>query len=89
MHEARRKIFGHWRPEGANASPFTALKRLRNRGWIGPQVKAYFPEPHPMWKHPLYREAFNEARQAEVDAKKKIGKGPPKKGEGKRAGRKK
>ena len=52
-------------------------------------MKAYFPEPHPMWKHPLYREAFNEARQAEVDAKKKIGKGPPKKGEGKRAGRKK
>ena len=37
--DARKRIFGWWQPEGADATPFTKLNRLRRRGLIGPKVR--------------------------------------------------
>ena len=86
--EAQRRIFGWWAPEGANATPFTALNRLRRRGWIGPKVMSYYPKPIPQMKHPIVRNALHEEWQKEMLEKRKLGKGPPPKGQGKRASRK-
>lgn len=90
VFEARKQIFGTNRSEGASATPFTALKQLRRRdsGWLGPGIVAYYPTPHRMIKHPLYRTLRNDERLEEVEARKAVGKGPPKKGEGKRGKKK-
>jgi len=87
--DARKAIFGWWQPEGAASTPFTALNRLRRRGWIGPKVASYYPKQNPMMRHPLVRRHLHDEWADEVETKSKMGKGPPKKGQGKRASRKK
>ena len=88
VFDAQRKIFGFHPSEGRNSTKFNHLKQLRSRGFIGPQLEAYYPEMPALAKHPIYRDAQNDHIRAKVEARKAVGKGPPKKGEGKRASRK-
>jgi hypothetical protein len=53
------------------------------------QVASYYPKPDPIMKHPLVRQHLHEEWFEEKEARRKLGKGPPKKGQGKRASRKK
>lgn len=88
VREARKKIFGHWTSKEIKFSSFSALKKLKRRGWIGPTLMNYFPKPSPLWKHPIVREGLNEQRLQEVERRRALGQGPPKKGEGKRSKKK-
>ena len=88
VREARKKIFGHWTSKEIKFSSFSALKKLKRRGWLGPTLMNYFPKPSPLWKHPIVREGLNEQRLQEVERRKALGQGPPKKGEGKRSKKK-
>jgi len=83
--EARHKIFG-WALLGPEdkGMRFKSLKRLKRRGLIGPKVTSYFPEPDPMWKHPVVRRALNEEREEKLALLHKLGKSAPKKGAGKK-----
>ena len=83
VQEARKKIFGHWTGKEIGSTSFSALNKLKRRGWIGPKLMNYFPTPSPLWKHPLVRESLNEKRLAEVERRKALGIGPPPKGAGK------
>ena len=90
VSEARDQIFGHPSREGAQPQGGLAMKTLRKlkrRGIIGDKVKAYFPEPSPLAKHPIVRKAINEVRLERIALARKLGRAPPKKGEGKRATR--
>ena len=89
LQEARKRIFGHWTSAEVTCLKFDSLKKLRRRGWIGPKVADYHPEPHPLQKHPIYRKVMNDKRLAELQARKAAGRVKPKKGEGKAAKRKK
>ena len=85
---ARKQIFGHWSPKEIKSAPFTKLKRLRYRGWIGESVVAWNkldPAAEHLAKHPAARSFLEERYRAQVDARRNAGKGPPKKGAGKRA----
>lgn len=53
------------------------------------QVASYYPKQNPMMRHPLVRRHLHDEWADEVETKSKMGKGPPKKGQGKRASRKK
>ena len=56
-----------------------------------PQVVDYMPKQNStgLATHPLVREALKEERQEKLALNKKLGIGPPRKGEGKRASKKK
>lgn len=85
---ARKEIFGHWSPKEIKSAPFTALKKLRYRGWIGESVNSWYkldPAAEHIKKHPAARSWLEERYRARVDARRNAGKGPPKKGSGKRA----
>ena len=86
--QARQAILGHKPSEGRNAKSFSELKKLRKSGWIGPKVADYFPTPDPVVKHPIMRMAHDSERVAALEARKNTGRGVPKKGEGKRSGKK-
>ena len=58
---------------------------------LAPQVVDYMPKPNStgLATHPLVREALKEERQEKLALNKKLGICPPRKGEGKRASKKK
>ena len=49
------------------------------------QVLDYYPDKEPISNHPVYRLARNIERLEKVELNKRLGRAPPKKGEGKRA----
>lgn len=88
VYEARHAIFDA--SLSRDKSPFKALSKLQAAGgFIGPKIASYYPKPHFLMRHPVYRFARNEQRMYRLDVLKKLGKAPPKKGQGKRAGKKK
>ena len=53
------------------------------------QVASYYPEPIFEMKHPAVRQALHAQWEEEMNQNRKLGKGPPPKGQGKRSSRKK
>jgi len=86
--EARQKIFG-WAKLDGDRQRFKSLQRLKTKGFVGHRHAQYYPEPSFESKHPVIRRAANAARLAKLKLRQQLGQAPPKKGEGKRAGRKK
>ena len=75
---------------GMHLGPGTMETRARPRAPPRtPQVASYYPKKDRMLKHPLVRAMTEEEYRAGVEDRRKLGKGPPKKGMGKRASRKK
>mmetsp|Transcript_42414 Transcript_42414/g.137620 ORF Transcript_42414/g.137620 Transcript_42414/m.137620 type:complete len:117 (+) Transcript_42414:455-805(+) len=88
VYEARHRIFGA--SLSRDPRPYKSLKNLQHAGgFIGPKVAAYYPKPHPLMRHPVFRMALNEERLNRIEINQKMGKAPPKKGEGKRSKKKK
>ena len=52
------------------------------------QVEDYYPKPIHMMNHPLVRKVLHEEWHAEMMDRRKLGKGPPKKGAGKKGKKK-
>ena len=81
-------------PAISDTSPLRTARKVLLRaqscesGWIGPKVADYFPTPDPVVKHPIMRMAHDSERVAALEARKNTGRGVPKKGEGKRSGKK-
>ena len=87
VYAARQRIFGAAIP--GDPVPFKSLRTIKARGFIGPKVVAYHPEPVKLSRHPLLRQVFNEQRLERIQINRKLGKAPPKKGAGKRKSKKK
>ena len=87
LHGVRTLDFVYW-PFVARVRP-QLLTGCNLCGLLLLQVAAYYPKAIPLMKHPLVRREMHDEWAAEVEARKKAGKGPPKKGQGKRASRKK
>ena len=68
------------RAAACDGAPSAATRRPHSRA----QVVAYDPPPNPLSKHPLVREALEEEYRAKVEMRRKMGRGPPKKGQGKK-----
>ena len=87
---ARAGIAFLWLRLGARFSrPGSPTRVLSSRALVCVQVASYYPKPEPIMKHPLVRQHLHEEWFEEKEARRKLGKGPPKKGQGKRASRKK
>ena len=86
--EARNRIFGNALPDGEHGR-FKSLNRLKRVGLMGPKWVDYYPEQSPLAKHPIVRKALNEERVRKLELRQKLGKGPPKKGMGSAAKKKK
>jgi small subunit ribosomal protein S33 len=79
----RARIFGTHLGDGRPTG-----RKLLRKPLIGPAVAAYYP-PDPAALDPLFVDVDDTRRVAKLERMKRRGKAPPKKGEGKRAGRKK
>jgi len=79
----RARIFGTHLGDGRPSG-----RKLLRRALIGPAVASYYP-PNPAALDPLYVDVDDTRRVAKLERMKRRGKAPPKKGEGKRAGKKK
>jgi small subunit ribosomal protein S33 len=79
----RARIFGNHLGDGRPSG-----RKLLRRALIGPAVASYYP-PDPAAMDPLWVDADDTRRVAKLERMKRRGKAPPKKGEGKRAGKKK
>ena len=87
---ARARMTFLWLRLGARFSrPGSPTRVLSSRALVCVQVASYYPKPEPIMKHPLVRQHLHEEWFEEKEARRKLGKGPPKKGQGKRASRKK
>ena len=86
VQQARERIFGWARPS-KNDTPFKSLSNLKRKGLKGPAVLSYYPEPHFLAKNHIIRRGMNEERIEKNVLNRTMGRGPPKKGEGKRATR--
>ena len=54
VYEARHRIFGA--SLSRDPRPYKSLKNLQHAGgFIGPKVAAYYPKPHPLMRHPVFR----------------------------------
>ena len=109
VNEAKKVVFGHWKPESApDRQPrvFKTLKKLQ-KGFISHATADFQamrfkhnlrPPGHSeehlidfgrgakggIMSHPVIREVNNLQRLAELTERKRLGKGPPPKGQGKR-----
>lgn len=79
----RARIFGTHIGDGRPSG-----RKLLRRALIGPAVAAYYPSD-PAALDPLYVDVDDTRRVAKLERMRRRGKAPPKKGEGKRAGKKK
>ena len=79
----RARIFGTHIGDGRPSG-----RKLLRRALVGPAIAAYYP-PDPAALDPLYVDVDDTRRVAKLERQKRRGKAPPKKGEGKRAGKKK
>ncbi|EXB40720.1 hypothetical protein L484_007303 [Morus notabilis] len=78
--EARANIFGHvLNPTGQRTSHKILRKRL-----IGEKVAQWYPDNY-MSEHPHILARKEQERLSKLEMLKRRGKGPPKKGQGKRA----
>lgn len=81
--EIRQRVFGTHIGNGLPSG-----RKLLRKKLIGEKVAAYYNHAEPM-KDPLIANLDAERRGTQLAALKRRGKGPPKKGQGKRAGKKK
>jgi small subunit ribosomal protein S33 len=79
----RARIFGTHIGDGRPSG-----RKLLRKPLIGPAVAAYYP-PDPAALDPLFVDVDDTRRVAKLERMRRRGKAPPKKGEGKRAGKKK
>jgi small subunit ribosomal protein S33 len=79
----RARIFGTHLGDGRPSG-----RKLLRRALIGPAVAAYYP-PDPAAMDPLWVNVDDTRRVSKLERMTRRGKAPPKKGEGKRAGKKK
>ena len=86
VQQARERIFGWARPS-KNFTPFKSLSNLKRKGLKGPSIVRYYPEPSPVAKSLVISRGFNEERIEKNILNRTMGRGPPKKGAGKRATR--
>lgn len=86
LGEISRRIFGQLPQNNLRSGNKILNKRLK-----GPTVASWFHKPFAMTvgKGNPYNMQIREERQAKLDKLKRRGKGPPKKGAGKRASKKK
>ncbi|DBA85789.1 hypothetical protein WJX77_008551 [Trebouxia sp. C0004] len=81
--EIRQRVFGTHIGNGLPSG-----RKLLRKKLIGDKVAAYYDHGEPM-KDPMIVSLDAERRGVQLAALKRRGKGPPKKGQGKRAGKKK
>ena len=86
VQQARERIFG-WARTSKNFTPFKSLSNLKRKGLKGPSIVRYYPEPSPVAKSLVISRGFNEERIEKNILNRTMGRGPPKKGAGKRATR--
>jgi small subunit ribosomal protein S33 len=79
----RARIFGTHIGDGRPSG-----RKLLRKPLIGPAVANYYP-PDPAALDPLFVDVEDTRRVAKLERMRRRGKAPPKKGEGKRAGKKK
>ncbi|KAK9861725.1 hypothetical protein WJX84_011552 [Apatococcus fuscideae] len=83
LEQIRSRIFGTHIGNGLRSG-----RKLLRKKLVGEQIAAYYPEPI-YKKDPLFVNLDVERRKIKLEKLRRRGKAPPKKGQGKRAGRKK
>ena len=81
---ARERVFGLFPAAPAQAQTGRAFL---SRRLVGPVLAAYYPMPLSDLNDPLYTDPADSRKAAKLQRLKRRGKGPPKKGMGKRAQR--
>lgn len=79
IDEARARIFGHVLGNGERSAHKVLRKKL-----IGDKIVAWYPTPIQKMD-PMFEDPNIKRRQLKTERQKRRGKGPPKKGHGKRA----
>uniref|UniRef100_A0A6T7VLC2 Small ribosomal subunit protein mS33 n=1 Tax=Pyramimonas obovata TaxID=1411642 RepID=A0A6T7VLC2_9CHLO len=82
LTEITSRIFGHYIGDG-----FPSGRKLLRRGLIGDKVASYYPKSLEA-VDPMFEDPSIQYWKLKQERMKRRGKGPPKKGQGKRSGKK-
>ncbi|KAI3439130.1 hypothetical protein D9Q98_001538 [Chlorella vulgaris] len=83
LEQIQSRIFGNHIGNGLRSG-----RKVLRRALVGPRLVAYYP-PDPLKSDPLMLNIKAESAKLKLDRLRRRGKAPPKKGAGKRSGKKK